>query len=175
MFLIISLVLLVFSLLSFYLRKSVHLLGFYLIIEFGAFIVSMLSTILLYVMRESLINDVIDFNKDWDGPKKDEMKKVLNENIQNVFIAMLFFTVVLVSRILLAIYSWEHSFLEFATGHQSRDAPRTSKINLSMISRKKRETHRSMRPKPEMLQREQKWSRNILNLQSTRNEEEKLL
>ena len=48
-FLIIALTLLVFSLLSFYLRKSVHLLGFYLLIEFGAFFVSMVSTILLYV------------------------------------------------------------------------------------------------------------------------------
>jgi hypothetical protein len=96
-FLIISLVLLVFSLLSFYLKKSIHLLGFYLLIEFGTFIASMLSTILLYIMRESLINDVIEFNKEWDQAKRDEMKKILNDNIKNVFIAMLFFTLVLVS------------------------------------------------------------------------------
>ena len=96
-FLIIALTLLVFSLLSFYLRKSVHLLGFYLLIEFGAFFVSMLSTILLYVQRSTLIDEVIDFNKDWDAAKKEEMKKVLNGNIKNVFVAMLFFTLVLVS------------------------------------------------------------------------------
>ena len=88
--------LLVFSVLSFYLRKSVHLLGFYLLIEFGTFIVSMLSTILLYIKREALVNEVIDAN-DWDIIKKEEMKKVLNDNIKNVFIAMLFFTVILVS------------------------------------------------------------------------------
>lgn len=96
-FLVIALTLLVFSLLSFYLRKSVHLLGFYLLIEFCAFFVSMLSTILLYVQRSTLIDEVIDFNKDWDAAKKEEMKKVLNGNIKNVFIAMLFFTLVLVS------------------------------------------------------------------------------
>jgi hypothetical protein len=75
----------------------VHLLGFYLLIEFGALFASMLSTILLYVQRSTLIDKVIDFNKDWDDAKKEEMKKVLNGNIKNVFVAMLFFTLVLVS------------------------------------------------------------------------------
>jgi len=48
-FLILSLTLLFFSLMSFYLRKSVHLLGFYLMIEFGAFFILLISTILLYI------------------------------------------------------------------------------------------------------------------------------
>ena len=100
-FLIISLTLLVFSLLSFYLRRSVHLLGFYLLIEFATFIASMLSTILLYIKREALIDEVIDYNKDWEEPKKIEMKKILNDNIKNVFIAMLFFTLILVSSIVI--------------------------------------------------------------------------
>ncbi len=65
---------LVFSLLSFYLRKSIHLLGMYLLIEFVTFIASMLSTILLYILREKLVDDVIDFNKDWDEAKRIEMK-----------------------------------------------------------------------------------------------------
>jgi hypothetical protein len=49
------------------------------------------------VQRSTLIDEVIDFNKDWDAEKKEEMKQVLNGNIKNVFIAMLFFTLVLVS------------------------------------------------------------------------------
>ena len=69
-----------------------------MLIEFIAFFASMLSTVLLYIRREALIDDVIDYNKDkWDAEKIKEMKEILNSNIKNVFIAMLFFTLILVS------------------------------------------------------------------------------
>ena len=107
-----------------------HLLGFYLMIEFGAFFLSMLSTILLYVQRSTLIDEVIDFNKDWDAAKKEEMKTVLNGNIKNVFIAMLFFTLILVSTGYphvnkLAWNRLEPSSLGCATETRSRGAHRT--------------------------------------------------
>ena len=55
-FLIISVILFFFSLLSFYLRKSVHLLGFYCLIICGMFLASLITAIILLIQRETLVD-----------------------------------------------------------------------------------------------------------------------
>ena len=65
---------------------------------FGAFFVQMLISILFIVAKDSLIQKVIegmDF-KD-DNVKKQEFIDTLNKNINAVFGALIFFTIILVS------------------------------------------------------------------------------
>ena len=59
-FLIVGLVLLVFSVMAFKLRRSIHLLGFYCVVIFAVFFVQLLVTILFYTNSDDLIKTVLD-------------------------------------------------------------------------------------------------------------------
>ena len=66
--------LLVCSLLSFKLRKSVHLLGMYLMIIFGVFFFMLISTIVLLIKKNTIVDEVLK------GLPDDE-KQALKDNI----------------------------------------------------------------------------------------------
>ncbi len=59
-FLIVGAVLLVFSVMAFKLRRSIHLLGFYCIVIFAVFFVMLIVTILFYTNSDDLIKQVLD-------------------------------------------------------------------------------------------------------------------
>jgi len=69
-FLIVGVVILLFSVMAFKLRKSIHLLGFYCFVIFCLFFVQLLVTILFYTSSDGLIKKVVDQQK-W----KDEQEK----------------------------------------------------------------------------------------------------
>ena len=75
-------------------RKSIHLLGFYLLIIFGIFFFMLVLTILLLIQRESLIDRLLDYMD--NGEIKDQLKLTLNSNIKAVSVAMIIFSLILV-------------------------------------------------------------------------------
>ena len=98
-FLALGLALLVCSLASFKLRKSLNLLGIYLLILFGIFFFQLIATILMLINKDALIDNV------WKASGRDpseliSFKETLNSHIQAVSVAMIVFAVVLVSPFL---------------------------------------------------------------------------
>jgi Tetraspanin family len=73
-FLIVGAVLLVVSAIAFKLRRSIHLLGFYCLIIFGAFLVQLIVSILFIVAKEKLINKVLD-DQDFKNPEDKEIAR----------------------------------------------------------------------------------------------------
>lgn len=84
------------SLMSFKLRRSIHLLGFYLLIIFTLFFFQLITTLVLLIKKSALIDKL------WDlaGKPSEEMqlfKDELNNNIKNVSVAMILFSLILLS------------------------------------------------------------------------------
>ena len=66
--------LLVCSLLSFKLRKSIHLLGMYLLIIFGIFFFMLISTVVLLIKKDTIVDQVLQ-------GFSDQEKQALKDNI----------------------------------------------------------------------------------------------
>lgn len=106
-FLALSHVLLVCSLLSFYMRKQVHRLGYYLWIILAIFIVQLLVTILLFVEKSRLIDRLVEASG-LQGEQMEQLRTTLNNNIVSVNTAMVVFSVILVSA---TVYSRSESYV----------------------------------------------------------------
>jgi hypothetical protein len=68
-FLIVGVVILLFSVMAFKLRRSIHLLGFYCLVIFCVFFVQLLVTILFYTSSDGLIKKVLD-QQTWKTPEE---------------------------------------------------------------------------------------------------------
>ena len=100
-FLIVGVVILLFSVMAFKLRRSIHLLGFYCLVIFCVFFVQLLVTILFYTSSDGLIKKVLD-QQTWKTPEERQAAEdLLKGNVKGCFIALLFFTVILVSTCLI--------------------------------------------------------------------------
>ena len=116
-FLVLGIVLLLSSLLSFKLRKSVHLLGFYLLLMFSVFFFQLIATILLMTSKDTLIEAIVK-HSNFNEHDLIELRNKLNENVNSIFIAMMIFSVILVSinfieiNPLHLIHSYALSYLE---------------------------------------------------------------
>ena len=96
-FLIVGLVLLVFSVMAFKLRRSIHLLGFYCVVIFAVFFVQLLVTILFYTNSDDLIKTVLaQQGLKPEQPEYQQTYDLLTSNVKSVFIALIFFAVILV-------------------------------------------------------------------------------
>jgi hypothetical protein len=84
------------SLMSFKLRRSIHLLGFYLLIIFSIFFFQLIATILMLIQKQSLI-DKMWANSGLPPNEQQEFKDALNSNIQSVSVAMIVFSLILLS------------------------------------------------------------------------------
>ncbi|TNV78921.1 hypothetical protein FGO68_gene6717 [Halteria grandinella] len=84
------------SLMSFKLRRSIHLLGFYLLVIFSIFFFQLIATILLLVEKSGIIDKL--WEKAGEAIQKEqEFKEALNENIKSVSVAMIVFSLILLS------------------------------------------------------------------------------
>lgn len=123
-FLLVGVVILLFSIMAFKLRNSIHLLGLYCVVIFCVFFVQLLVTILFYTSSDGIINKVLDQQK-WANPADRQAAfDLLKGNIKACFIALIFFTVILVSSVIkLMPNSSAHLCQECAIETQLTDAP----------------------------------------------------
>lgn len=96
-FLIVGAVLLVFSVMAFKLRRSIHLLGLYCIVIFCVFFVQLLVTIIFYTSSADLINQILNQQPGLTPEERQTAFDLLTANVKSVFIAFIFFTVIMVS------------------------------------------------------------------------------
>eukprot|EP00347_Sterkiella_histriomuscorum_P001816 403370567 len=87
----------IFSALAFKMRRSIHLLGFYLIILFFVFLFQLIITIVMIVKKEALIElakkYMSDSQKSYDEIKKFEDK--IGEHVLSVSYALIAFTAII--------------------------------------------------------------------------------
>ena len=96
----------IFSALAFKMRRSVHLLGLYLIILFFVFLFQLIITIIMIVKKQALIDLAVKYMSD-SQKSIDEIKKFedeLGEHVLSVSYALIAFTAVIVIN-----YSFYHS------------------------------------------------------------------
>jgi hypothetical protein len=82
------------SLASFKLRKSIHLLGMYLMVMFGLFFFMLIATILLLVQKQGIVEKVIDA-AGFKPEDRQAAMDALSSNLSSVSVAMIIFSGIL--------------------------------------------------------------------------------
>ena len=98
-FLITGLTMMIFSGLAFMMRRSIHLLGFYLVILFFVFLFQLIVTIIMIVKKEALIELAKKYMSDSEKSYEEIQKfeEEIGNNILSVSYAMITFTAIIVS------------------------------------------------------------------------------
>lgn len=97
-FLITGGVLALLSGIAFFMRRSVHLLGFYLVIMFFLFLFQLIVTIVMIIKKERVVELAQKYFSD-SGKSYQEIEKQIGDSVLAVSYAMIAFTTIVVSAI----------------------------------------------------------------------------
>ena len=97
-FLITGGVLALLSGIAFFMRRSVHLLGFYLVIMFFLFLFQLIVTIVMIIKKERVVELAQKYFSD-SGKSYQEIEKQIGDSVLAVSYAMIAFTAIVVSAI----------------------------------------------------------------------------
>lgn len=97
-FIVVGLLLLLLSLLSFKMRRSIHLMGFYLFILFFVFLFQLIITIVMIVDKDKLVEIAKKYMSDSDQSVEaiEKFESDMSDNIVNLSIALIIFCGVIV-------------------------------------------------------------------------------